>query len=67
VKPRLELACTSWSATSELGDDVENDEEVAARNTLECRLNWAHRTFDELILPTTLVSLSRLELVSSIL
>jgi hypothetical protein len=31
----LELACTSWAATSESGDDAEDDEEVAARNTLE--------------------------------
>jgi hypothetical protein len=49
----LELACTSWAATS---DDAEDDEEVAARNTLECGLNWAGHTFDELILPATAVS-----------
>jgi hypothetical protein len=52
----LELACTSWVATSGSGDDTEDDEEVAARNTLECGLNWARRAFDELILPATLVS-----------
>jgi hypothetical protein len=63
----LELACTSWVATSEPGDDAEDDEEVAARNTLEHGLNWAHRAFDELILPATSVSLSRLKLVSLIL
>jgi hypothetical protein len=52
----LELACTSWAATSGLGDDTEDNEEVAARNTLERGLNWARRTFDELILPATSVS-----------
>jgi hypothetical protein len=35
----LELACTSWAATSESGDDAEDDEEVAACNTLERGLN----------------------------
>jgi hypothetical protein len=63
----LKLACTSWVATSEPGDDAEDDEEVAARNTLKRGLNWAHRAFDELILPAASVSLSRLKLVSSIL
>jgi hypothetical protein len=53
----LELACTSWAATSESSDDAEDDEEVAARNTLERGLNWACRAFDELILPATSVSL----------
>jgi hypothetical protein len=52
----LELACTSWAATFECGDDAEDDEEVAARNTLERGLNWARRAFDEPILPTALVS-----------
>jgi hypothetical protein len=52
----LELACTSWAATSESGDDAEDDEEAAARNTLERGLNWARRAFDELILPATTVS-----------
>jgi hypothetical protein len=52
----LELACTSWAATSRSGDVFEGDEEVVARNTLECGLNWACRTFGELILPATLVS-----------
>jgi hypothetical protein len=31
----LELACTPWAATFESGDDTEDHEEVAARNTLE--------------------------------
>jgi hypothetical protein len=53
----LELARASWAATSESGDDAEDDEEVVARNTLERRLNWERRAFDELILPTTSVSL----------
>jgi hypothetical protein len=52
----LELACTSWATTSGSGDDAEDDEEAAARNTLECGLNWAHHAFDELILPATSVS-----------
>jgi hypothetical protein len=52
----LELACTSWAATSGSGDDAEDDEEAATHNTLEHGLNWARHAFDELILPTTLVS-----------
>jgi hypothetical protein len=52
----LELACTSWAATSGSGDDIEDGEEAAVRNTLERGLNWVHRAFDELILPATLVS-----------
>jgi hypothetical protein len=52
----LELTCTSWAATSESGDDAEDDEEVAARNTLKRRLNWARRAFDELILPRVIWS-----------
>jgi hypothetical protein len=63
----LELTCTSWAATSEPDDDTEDDEEVAARNTLERGLNWPHRAFDELILPATSVSFSHLKLVSLIL
>jgi hypothetical protein len=63
----LELTCTSWAATSEPGDDNEDDEEVAARNTLERGLNWPCRIFDELILPATSVSFSHLKLVSLIL
>jgi hypothetical protein len=31
----LDLACVSWAASSGLGADSEDDEEVAARNTLE--------------------------------
>jgi hypothetical protein len=58
----LELTCTSWAATSESGDDVEDDEEVAVRNTLEHGLNWARRAFDELILPATSVSFLVLQL-----
>jgi hypothetical protein len=52
----LELACTPWAATFEVGDDAEDDEEVAARNTLVRRMEWARHAFDELILPTTSVS-----------
>jgi hypothetical protein len=52
----LELACTSWAATSGLSINSEDDEEVAARNTLERGLTCARHTFDELILPTTSVS-----------
>jgi hypothetical protein len=52
----LDLACTSWAATSGLDVNSEDDEEVAARNTLECRLTWACCIFDELILPVTSVS-----------
>jgi hypothetical protein len=52
----LELACTSWVATSGLGDISEDDEKVAARNTLERGLTWMHRAFDEVILPVTSVS-----------
>jgi hypothetical protein len=52
----LELTCTPWAATIGSGDDSEDDEEVAAQNTLERGLNWARRAFDELILPATSVS-----------
>jgi hypothetical protein len=52
----LELAYTSWAATSGLGVDSEDDEEVTERNTLERGLTWARHTFDELILPATSVS-----------
>jgi hypothetical protein len=62
----LALARTSWAATSESGDDTEDDEEVAARNTVERGLNWVRHTFDELILPATSVSFL-VRLVSSIL
>jgi hypothetical protein len=31
----LELASTPWAATFESGDDVEDDEEVTMRSTLE--------------------------------
>jgi hypothetical protein len=52
----LELACILWVAAFKAGDDAEDDDEVAARNTLECMLEWARRAFDMLILPTTSVS-----------
>jgi hypothetical protein len=45
-----------WAATSGLGVNSEDDEEVATRNTLERGLSWACRAFDELILPATSVS-----------
>jgi hypothetical protein len=35
----LKLACTLWAATSESGNDAEDDEEVTSCNTLEHRLN----------------------------
>jgi hypothetical protein len=44
-------------AYSGLGVDSEDDEEAAACNTLEHWMTWAHRAFDELILPTTSVSI----------
>jgi hypothetical protein len=37
----LELACTSWAATSGLNADSEGDEEAAACHTLERRMTWA--------------------------
>jgi hypothetical protein len=43
-------------AAFEAGADVEKDEEYAACHTLERGLSWALYTFDELILPTTMVS-----------
>jgi hypothetical protein len=52
----LELAYIPWAAAFKAGDDAEDDDEVAARNTLECGLEWARRAFDMLILPTTSVS-----------
>jgi hypothetical protein len=52
----LDLACTSWEATSGLDADSEDDEEAVAHHTLERGMTWAHRAFDGLILPTTSVS-----------
>jgi hypothetical protein len=52
----LELACTSWAATSGIEIDSEGDEEAVARHTLERGMTLARRAFDELILPTTSVS-----------
>jgi hypothetical protein len=52
----LELACTPWEAAFEADDDAKDDKEVAVCNTLERGLEWAHRSFDKLILPSTLVS-----------
>jgi hypothetical protein len=52
----LELARASWAASSGLGADSEDDEEAEAHNTLERGMIWAHRGFDELILPATSVS-----------
>jgi hypothetical protein len=43
-------------AAFEAGDNTKDDEEVVARNTLGCGLEWAHCAFDELILPLTSVS-----------
>jgi hypothetical protein len=51
----LGLACTPWVAAFEVDDDTEDDKEAATCNTLERRLAWARRAFDELILPMTLV------------
>jgi hypothetical protein len=52
----LELACSSWATATGLDADSEDDEEAAARHTLERGMTWARRAFDELILPATLVS-----------
>jgi hypothetical protein len=43
-------------ATFEVGDDAEEDEESAARHTLERGLMLVHRSFDKLILSATSVS-----------
>jgi hypothetical protein len=51
----LELASTSWVATSGLDADSEDEEEATARHTLERGMTWARRVFDELILPATLL------------
>jgi hypothetical protein len=66
----LDLARVPWAATSEVGNDAEDDEESAECNTLECGLAWACHTFDELILPTMLVCFlctNDLSLISSAL
>jgi hypothetical protein len=52
----LELACTSWAATSGLDADSEDDEEAAMHHTLERGMTWVCWAFDELILPVTSVS-----------
>jgi hypothetical protein len=51
----LDFARILWAAAFEVDDDAEEDEESAARHTLECGLTWARRAFDELILPATSV------------
>jgi hypothetical protein len=52
----LELACTSWAATSGLDTDSEGDKEAATRHTLERGMTWACHAFDDLILPATSIS-----------
>jgi hypothetical protein len=52
----LELACTPQATVFEVGDDVEDDQEAAACNTLESRLEWVRCAFNESILPATSVS-----------
>lgn len=52
----LDLAQVPWAATFEVGDDAEEDEESAARHTLERGLMLVHRSFDKLILSATSVS-----------
>jgi hypothetical protein len=52
----LEIGCVLWAASSGLGVDSEDDEEAAARNTLERGMTWVCRAFDEFILPATSVS-----------
>jgi hypothetical protein len=52
----LELTCSSWATTTGLDADSKDDEEAAARHTLERGMTWARRAFDELILPATSVS-----------
>jgi hypothetical protein len=52
----LDLVRVPWTTTFEVSDDVEDDEEAVACNTIERGLTWAHRAFDELILPATSVS-----------
>jgi hypothetical protein len=51
------LARFSWAAAFEVDTSVDEDEESAACRSIERGLLWAHRTFDELILPATTVSL----------
>lgn len=51
----LDLAYTSCAATFEAGIDADEDEESALCHSLESGLTWAHRAFDELILPATTV------------
>jgi hypothetical protein len=52
-----DLAHFLWAAAFEADASIDEDEESAACRSLERGLLWAHRTFDELILPTTTVSL----------
>jgi hypothetical protein len=51
-----DLAHFSWVAAFEVSADAAEDEESAACPSLERGLLWAHRAFDELILPETTVS-----------
>jgi hypothetical protein len=59
-----DLARFSWAATFEADASIDNDEECAAHRSLERGLLWARRAFDELILPTTMVSILNLVVYS---
>jgi hypothetical protein len=50
----LDLACASWAVTSGLDADSEDDEEIAARHTLERGMTWACRAFDVILHATSI-------------
>jgi hypothetical protein len=51
-----DLARFSWAAAFKEDASIDKDEESVARRSLERELLWAHRAFNELILPATMVS-----------
>jgi hypothetical protein len=60
---------STWSAACEADAPDDEDEEAVTYHRLERGLGWAHRAFNEIILPATMVSPleSRLNLVFPIL
>lgn len=54
--PITDLVCSTWAATYEVDALDDEGEEAVSCCRLKRGLGWAHRAFDELILPATTVS-----------
>lgn len=52
-----DLVRSTWAGTRETDALEDEDEEVTTSHSLERGLGWVQRAFDEIILPTTSVSL----------